>query len=160
MNTTHEPKTGIKPAALLGLVIILSALAFGAKAFVTNLTPYLTFAEARKAHGTVQVMGPLDKASVQSSAAGLQFDIVEKTNANERMTVLFKQSKPANFNLAIEVTAIGRYKPGFGGARGIFEADKLLVKCPSKYQGKDATTKEYDNKPEEPTKAADECAGW
>lgn len=139
----NETKTGIKPAAILGLVIILSALAFGAKAFVTNLTPYLTFAEARKAHGIVQIMGPLDKKSVQSSGDGLTFDIVEKTNPAERMSVLFKQSKPANFNLAIEVTAIGQYKPGYGGAKGVFHADKLLVKCPSKYQGTDATVKEY-----------------
>lgn len=145
---TTEPKTAIKPAAILALVLIVSALAFGAKAFVTNLTPYLTFDDARKSRGgVVQIMGPLDKTSVKSQASGLTFDIVEKTNPRERMTVLFKQSKPANFNLAIEVTAIGRYKPGMAGARGVFEADKLLVKCPSKYQGKDATTKEYGSEP-------------
>ena len=140
-------QTPIKPAALLGLLIILSALAFGAKAFVTNLTPYLTFAEARASRGgTVQVMGPLDKSSVRSDADGLRFDIVEKTNPKERMTVLFKESKPSNFNLAIEVTAIGSYKPGSMNGSGVFHADKLLVKCPSKYQGTDAETKEYGAK--------------
>ena len=89
----------MKPAAIVGLLIILSALAFGAKAFVTNLTPYLTFEQARsaaKGGGTVQVMGPLDKTSVRSAADGLTFTIYEKANPRDRLTVLFKQSKPSD----------------------------------------------------------------
>ncbi|MBC7807227.1 MAG: cytochrome c maturation protein CcmE [Akkermansiaceae bacterium] len=135
----------MKPAAIVGLLIILSAMAFGAKAFVTNLTPYLTFTQARQAsNGTVQIMGPLDKSSVQSDASGLRFVITAKDNPADRMTVLFKESKPSNFNLAIEVTAIGRYVAGTTPNGGVFHADKLLVKCPSKYQGTE--TKEYGTK--------------
>ena len=37
--------------------------------------------------------------------------------------------KPGNFNEATQVVAIGRYRDG------VLEAEKLLVKCPSKYQG-------------------------
>jgi cytochrome c-type biogenesis protein CcmE len=39
--------------------------------------------------------------------------------------------KPGNFNEATQVVAIGRYRDG------VLEAEKLLVKCPSKYQGLD-----------------------
>jgi cytochrome c-type biogenesis protein CcmE len=132
----------MKPAAIVGMLIILSALAFGAKAFVTNLTPYLTFTQARQnTNGTVQIMGPLDKSSIQSSADGLRFVIISKDNPEDRMPVIFKESKPSNFHLAIEVTAIGRYVPGTTPNGGVFHADKLLVKCPSKYQGTE--TKEY-----------------
>ncbi len=137
----------MKTPAIIGMLIILSALAFGAKAFVTNLTPYVSFAQARQSqNGTVQIMGPLDKNSIQSTTEGLRFDILAKDNPKDRMTVLFKESKPSNFSLAIEVTAIGRYQPGATPNSGIFHADKLLVKCPSKYQGTEAETKEYGSK--------------
>ncbi|MGH9361973.1 MAG: cytochrome c maturation protein CcmE, partial [Thermoanaerobaculia bacterium] len=45
--------------------------------------------------------------------------------------------KPANFEDAISIVAIGRYDQ----AGGEFAADQLLVKCPSKYQG--AEVKKY-----------------
>jgi cytochrome c-type biogenesis protein CcmE len=53
------------------------------------------------------------------------------------MPVAFKSAAPANFEMAIEVTAIGK----FDGR--IFRADNLLVKCPTKYQGTEAETKSY-----------------
>ncbi len=135
----------MKPAAIVGLLIIVSALAFGAKAFVTNLTPYLSFTQARQTqNGAVQIMGPLDKSSIQSGADGLRFVITAKENPADRMPVVFKESMPSNFHLAIEVTAIGRYVAGSTPNGGVFHADKLLVKCPSKYQGTE--TKEYGTK--------------
>jgi cytochrome c-type biogenesis protein CcmE len=124
----------VKPAGWIGLVIILGAMAFSAKAFVTNLTPYVTFDQARGAKtASVQVMGSLDKTSIKNQMGGLKFDLLSKEG--DRMSVVFEQAKPANFEQAIEVTAIGRYD----GAT--FRADRLLVKCPSKYQGTE--TKEY-----------------
>ena len=124
----------MKPAGWIGLVIILGAMAFSAKAFVTNLTPYVTFDQARAAKtASVQVMGSLDKTSIKNQMGGLKFDLISKEG--DRLSVAFEQAKPANFEQAIEVTAIGRYD----GAT--FRADRLLVKCPSKYQGTE--TKEY-----------------
>jgi cytochrome c-type biogenesis protein CcmE len=124
----------MKPAALVGFAIIFAALAFGAKAFVTNLTPYVTFDQARKSKTTVQVMGGLDKKSVQADQKALRFTLVSK-DGQDRIPVVFTASRPANFSEAIEVTAIGTYDGE------IFQADNLLVKCPSKYQGTE--TKSY-----------------
>lgn len=123
----------MKPAAWLGLAIIIGALAFSAQAFVSNLTPYVTFAQAREAKGTVQVMGSLDKKSISPDQRSLQFTIVSKEG--ERMPVVFNSTRPANFEDAIEVTAIGSYE------NGTFQADNLLVKCPTKYKGTE--TKSY-----------------
>lgn len=129
----------MKSPAIIGLLIIVSMLAFGAKAFVSNLTPYVTFADARNTHnGSVQVMGSLDKTSIKNTPNGITFDIVAKDNPADRLRVAFTQATPGNFSLAIEVTAIGRYDAG------VFHADKLLVKCPSKYQGTE--TKSYGAK--------------
>ena len=43
----------------------------------------------------------------------------------------YKGVKPGNFEDAISIVAIGHFDEGAKQ----FEADKLLVKCPSKYQG-------------------------
>ena len=48
--------------------------------------------------------------------------------------------RPGNFKDAISIVAIGRYR------EGRIEAEKLLVKCPSKYQGAEVE-KAYASKP-------------
>ncbi len=123
-----------KMGPVIGLMVIAAALVFGGAAFVRNLTPYLPFAEARTAKGTVQVMGALDKTSVQLVDGGLRFTLIEKSTGT-RMPIVFGHTKPANFMMAIEITAIGRFEDD------AFQAEKLLVKCPSKYQGTE--TKSY-----------------
>jgi cytochrome c-type biogenesis protein CcmE len=127
----------MKPSAWIGLTVIIAALAFGANAFVKNLTPYVTFDAARSAKSTVQVMGKLDKSSIANEAGALNFVIVSKEgDKEERMPVSFTATKPANFEMATEITAIGKWDGQ------VFRATNLLVKCPSKYQGKE-TEKSY-----------------
>src|SRR5689334_8947937 len=96
----------VKTGPLFGFAAIVAALVFGGMAFVKNLTPYLPFAEAKQTMGVVQVMGKLDKTSVTMDGGKLHFDLIEpKTGA--RMPVVFGHTRPANFLLAIEITAIG-----------------------------------------------------
>ena len=45
------------------------------------------------------------------------------------MPVVYRGIRPGNFKDAISIVAIGRFQ------EGRIEAEKLLVKCPSKYQG-------------------------
>ncbi len=118
-------KKGYWVAAALALVFI----GFGVTAFQKTLTPYLTFDEARKARGVVQVMGSLDKESdrYDTRRQELSFDLLD--GSGRRMPVVYRGIKPGNFKDAISIVAIGRF------AKGRIEAEKLLVKCPSKYQG-------------------------
>ena len=44
--------------------------------------------------------------------------------------VVYAKPRPANFEQAISIVAIGRYDQ----SKGVFVADDMLVKCPSKYQ--------------------------
>ena len=44
--------------------------------------------------------------------------------------VVYIRPKPANFEHAVGLVAIGRYDM----TKGVFLADDMLVKCPSKYQ--------------------------
>jgi cytochrome c-type biogenesis protein CcmE len=48
----------------------------------------------------------------------------------EQVKVIYDDARPANFEQAISIVAIGRYDE----AQDAFLADDLLVKCPSKYQ--------------------------
>jgi cytochrome c-type biogenesis protein CcmE len=119
----------------------LAFIALGVTAFQKTLTPYLTFEEARKARGVVQVMGSLDKESdrYDTSRQELRFDLLD-TNGH-RMPVSYRGIKPGNFKDAISIVAIGPYKGGR------IEAEKLLVKCPSKYQGAEVE-KAYPSAPQ------------
>lgn len=118
-------KKGYWIAAALAVGFVL----LGVTSFQKTLTPYLSFEEARKAEGVVQVMGGLDKTSDRYDTATqqLSFDLTDPQG--NRMPVVYSGTKPANFKDAISIVAIGRYRDGR------IEAEKLLVKCPSKYQG-------------------------
>lgn len=125
------------------VIAVLMALAFvglGLTAFQKTLTPYLGFDEARKAKGLVQVMGALDKESDRYDTASqeLSFDLLDDKGG--RIRIAYRGTKPANFKDAVSIVAIGRF------ASGRIEAEKLLVKCPSKYQGAEVE-KAYSAKP-------------
>jgi cytochrome c-type biogenesis protein CcmE len=119
----------MKKGYWIAAVLTLAFVGFGLTAFQKTLTPYLTFDEARKARGVVQVMGGLDKQSDRYDTATqqLSFDLIEA--GGKRMPVVYRGIKPGNFKDAISIVAIGRYRDDH------IEAEKLLVKCPSKYQG-------------------------
>jgi cytochrome c-type biogenesis protein CcmE len=51
-----------------------------------------------------------------------------KDDKENTLKVLYKHPKPANFDQATGVVAIGRYE------NGALLAESLLVKCPSKYE--------------------------
>ncbi len=113
----------------IAAAMTLAFVGFGLSAFQKTLTPYLSFDEARKSRGVVQVMGGLDKESDRYDTAReeLFFELLDP--AGGRMPVAYKGIRPGNFEDAISIVAIGRFK------NGRIEAEKLLVKCPSKYQG-------------------------
>jgi cytochrome c-type biogenesis protein CcmE len=113
----------------LAAALAVGFVLLGVTAFQKTLTPYLTFDEARKARGVVQVLGSLDKESdrYDTRRQELSFQIVD--SAGRRMPVVYRGIQPGNFKDAISVVAIGRYRDGR------IDAEKLLVKCPSKYQG-------------------------
>ncbi len=124
----------MKKGYWIAAVLTLAFLGFGLTAFQKTLTPYLSFDEARKSRGVVQVMGGLDKESDRYDTANQELSFTLIDPAGRRMPVAYKGTKPANFKDAISIVAIGRFVSSEGG-NGRIEAEKLLVKCPSKYQG-------------------------
>ncbi len=125
---------------LLGAALLLAFAGFSLASFTQSFTPYVSFAEARSAERTIQVAGELDKgsSSYDGSSSSLAFTLREP-QSRATIRVRYRGVKPANFEDAISVVAIGR----FDAAAGELRAEKLLVKCPSKYQGMKPETKVY-----------------
>lgn len=113
---------------IVAIVLLGVAVAVGASSFKRTMTPYISFAEARTASGLVQVNGKLaDKDYVLKPAEQfLQFKL--RDEKGDVMPVEYRGVIPGNFDQAVSVVAIGRFQGDH------FEAQQLLVKCPSKYQ--------------------------
>jgi cytochrome c-type biogenesis protein CcmE len=120
---------------IAGVVAIIGFVAFGAGAFKSNLTPYVSFQQARATKDAVQVAGKLvpGSDSFEEASSRLMFSLQD--DHGDVLRVAYKGLKPGNFHDATQVVAIGRVQGG------VLEAEKLLVKCPSKYQG--VEEKEY-----------------
>lgn len=113
---------------ITAIVLLGLAVGFGVSSFKKSMTPYVSFDEARRAHGLVQVNGTLaDKNYVlRKQDQFLEFKL--KDARGQVMNVAYHGVIPGNFDQATSVVAIGHY------TNETFEADQLLVKCPSKYQ--------------------------
>ena len=125
---------------VLGVVLLLGFAGFSLAAFRTSLTPYVSFSDAKNpaaAARVVQVAGGLEKGSslYDEKSAKLHFTLVDPATQST-LRVRYEGLRPANFDDAISIVAIGRYD----STGGEFEASKLLVKCPSKYQGAEVKT--------------------
>jgi cytochrome c-type biogenesis protein CcmE len=123
---------------VLGVGAIVGFVAFGAGAFKSNLTPYVSFEKARATSSAVQVAGKLVEHSDKFDEATSRLLFTLADDNGQQLQVAYKGMKPGNFNEATQVVAIGRYRDG------VLEAEKLLVKCPSKYQG--IEEKEYTSR--------------
>lgn len=118
--------------ALVSAALVVGLVWFGVTAFNKSLTPYKSFADARKDGGYVQVNGTLADRQTQTNANAGTLTFRLKDSKGEVMEVVYRGVKPANFEQATNVVALGSYHSGR------FDADKLLVKCPSKYQAEAA----------------------
>ena len=130
----------MKKAYWAGGVILVGFLTLGLTTFTKSMTPYVNFKEAKDARRTVQVMGALEKgtSSYDTAKKTLNFHLVDP-KTNDVIPVSYTDVKPANFEDAVSIVAIGKYDGT------TFVAEKLLVKCPSKYQGEEAE-KQYGAK--------------
>lgn len=122
---------------LIGGALLLAFVGFSLSSFKQNLTPYVSYQDARSTSRMVQVAGALEKGSTEykNEEESLYFTLKEPESGNA-LRVRYQGLKPANFEDAISIVAIGRYDQGTTQ----FAADKLLVKCPSKYQGTEVKT--------------------
>jgi cytochrome c-type biogenesis protein CcmE len=111
----------------------LLLLAFGIGAFRTvssALTPYVSFAYAETAGRAVQVKGHAVYGTVMlHDEESFYFTMTDLDGGSAR--VYHKGALPRNLVEAESVVVVGRY------VEGGFVAQRILVKCPSKYRARE-----------------------
>jgi len=117
---------------LFGILLLVAFAGFSFTAFKDSMTPYVSYDDAKEGGRIVQVAGALVKGSYSYvDARESLFFTLQDPKSKQTLRVRYKGLKPANFEDAISIVAIGHYDE----KAKEFEANKLLVKCPSKYQG-------------------------
>ena len=128
----------MKAKYIIGGVIIVAFVAWGASSFMQTTVQYVSFEAAAKTSRTVQVMGKIDFDAVDydEGKQRLEFSIfdpeAEQAVGARKLNVVYYGVVPGNFEQATSVVLKG--KPD---SSGMFVADQMLVKCPSKYQGQE-----------------------
>ena len=120
----------MKLGAIVSGLVVATGVSVGGYTFLTNASPYLTVGEAMARPGeSVHVVGVVDQKSVQNDVlrGTLRFAMSDETG--KTMHVEFHGATPASFETAPKVSVAGEFRDG------VFVSDKILVKCPSKYEG-------------------------
>jgi cytochrome c-type biogenesis protein CcmE len=126
----------MKMKIIIGAVVIVAALIFGAISFVETNVEYTDFQSAMTSQKKVQVKGEWMKEKPSSfDAPSGRFSFSMKDDQGKEMQVIFDGAKPNNFEIANAIVVKGRYQ------EGVFHASDILTKCPSKYEGDAATVK-------------------
>ena len=119
----------LKPLHLIGIAIILLAIVTGYFGLRTAFRPYTTsVSEAVGSGRSVQLAGFLGSTGEYDTNGNFTFNLQDGTG--KLVKVIYPKPRPANFEQAVSVVAIGHYDAG----QQAFLAEDMLVKCPSKYQ--------------------------
>jgi len=121
----------MKKSYIIGAAVIVAALVLAISSFRSSLISYVSIAEARTSNRSVQVAGALIEGSVRYDLETNYLYFALKDEAGDTLTIKYNKPKPANMEGAPKIVAIGRFNP----QEQLFEANEILVKCPSKYEG-------------------------
>lgn len=125
----------MKRRHVIGIVTILAFVVFSAFSFQDSLTPYVNFTQAKSIAGNVQVRGVLATDQVTTAEGGKLVQFILRDETGVEALVSYRGIKPDGMEDATSIVAIGKYRDGQ------FAAEKLLVKCPSKYQSAQGSVK-------------------
>lgn len=128
MKKTHI----IAIVAIAAAIAIIISTAGDASTYVTFDQAFQMASQGNKTQ--IHVVGELKKdaegkiVGIEKSPDNLSFTFVLIDENNKEQTVYYQEPMPPDFARSEKVVVIGSYK----GDR--FVADKILLKCPSKYQ--------------------------
>ena len=136
-SRTARPTTRSRTGAIkffVGGLVILAAIAYVLfNSFQANAVYYYTLREfnaqqSKLAGQTIRINGPLDKDSIQidQKTSVLKFNLKD---GDLVLPVVYRGIAPDTLKTGESVVAEGRVD-----ATGVFQADNILVKCPSKYE--------------------------
>ncbi|HET7153490.1 MAG TPA: cytochrome c maturation protein CcmE [Candidatus Kapabacteria bacterium] len=112
---------------IIGVAVAVVALAIAFFALDTKQIGYGTFATAEETGRAVQVRGTWVR-TMPVKAENNTFVFYMRDDSARIMQVTYNGGKPNNFEMSKEVVCKGKVK------NGVFSADDILTKCPSKYE--------------------------
>ena len=118
----------MKRKYVIGIGMLAIFIFFSISTLKNSLSPYVSFAEAKSLEGrNIQIKGTLVSHSITENK-GENFQFVLCNEVGEEVAVSYQGGEPYGFREADNIVAVGNYR------EGQFNATKVLVKCPSKYQ--------------------------
>lgn len=129
-----------KKRFLIGGILVVLAIAYLAyTGFGSSARYYLTVSElaAQKdslKHQSLRVSGEVVNGSVEQNtdSGTLRFAIIDVEKKGDRLPVVYHGIVPNTFKAGRQVVVEGRLDDS-----GVFQANKILTKCPSKYKPKE-----------------------
>ncbi len=118
----------MKPGKLLGALVIVGCIAAAGFSLRGTVRRSLSVREVMASPGEpCEVYGEVVKSTVHADFRSelLQFSL--RDDKGDTIPVIYHKTKPATFDTASHAKAIGAYRDG------AFQADDLILKCPSKY---------------------------
>ncbi|MCS7223224.1 MAG: cytochrome c maturation protein CcmE [Armatimonadetes bacterium] len=120
--------------------LAMGMILYGIYSLVGTVQPYVTFPEATVRRGTVRVAAFIDHKSRRYDPQTGLLKFVAKDTKGNACTVTLSQVPPGGFEQSPMAVLIGRMNDGH------FHADRVFIKCPSKYQGIDEHGQRNANK--------------
>jgi cytochrome c-type biogenesis protein CcmE len=127
----------MKKIHIIAIVIIavsISVLSMAAK----DVATYATFSDAAKSGGKVKVAGQLCKdkpMQYNPEKDADKFSFFLKDTEGKLQQVVLLKPKPQDFEMSEQVVCTGEMK------EGLFVANDVLLKCPSKYKDEEIYNK-------------------
>jgi cytochrome c-type biogenesis protein CcmE len=122
----------MKKSYIIGGIVVLAAMVMAMYSFKSTLTSYVTVSEAKASKRPVQVAGIVVKGTDRYDLQRNNLIFVLREDGGDEMHVEYDGPRPGNFDNVTKVVAIGKYEP----KEQVFIARELLVKCPTKYEGR------------------------
>jgi cytochrome c-type biogenesis protein CcmE len=122
----------MKKSYIIGGIIMVAAIVMAMHSFKSTLTAYVTVKEAKASKRPVQVAGIAVKGTERYDLKSNNLVFTLREDGGDEMVVEYDGPRPGNFDEVTKVVAIGKYVQ----EKRAFEARELLVKCPTKYEGR------------------------
>ena len=100
--------------------------------FKSTLTSYVTVKEAKASKRPVQIAGLAVKGTKRYDTKSNNLVFTLREDSGDEMIVEYGGPRPANFDDVAKIVVIGKYEP----KRQVFAAKEMLIKCPTKYEGR------------------------
>jgi cytochrome c-type biogenesis protein CcmE len=139
----------MKKMHILGIGVIAIAIAIIVST-AGDASTYVNFTQAEELaqngdQGSIHVVGKLKKDATgqiqemsyrpEVDPNHFEFTLLDANNREQK--VIYRSPKPQDFDKSEQVVVIGRMEQNH------FEAEKILLKCPSKYNNEKLETTEY-----------------